>query len=351
MNKLIIGILSIGLCLGAQAEWNVSESIDVMTDEKSSYAISPEYAPINKMSFPYGDIKAYLGFGCKNETEWMYVGFTGNINLDYEDSWFSTKVKWGKSLSEIYLIESSSQTSVHFQGDHHHNQMRHIITNDVMILELNWYGQGKVHFKFPLDNAVEYINKARSNCGLELFDINRKGWVYERDEEKEEGFGAYAVSGFTPSLNPMDEPYNNTKSYLKYSCGSKLAYSNEKHETLEKYETLSFRFINGFPKINGTEKELSKSWIKFVYNSDISLGDKSYVVELGQDENRDSIYIYNDEGNLFLMNGDFINKMIKENSMKVKFDFREIGEVYFDYDLTDAKHVIERARKICEFGK
>ena len=159
------------------------------------------------------------------------------------------------------------------------------------------------------------------------------------------------VMCFTSSLNPMDEPYNNTKSYLKYSCGSKLAYGNEKHETLEKYETLSFRFINGFPKINGTEKRLARSWIRFVYNSDISLGDKSYVVELEQDENRDSIYINNDEGSLLLMDGDFINKMIKENSMKVKFDFREIGEVYFDYDLTDAKHVIERARKICEFGK
>ena len=85
-NKIIrlamfITIIFLSLSVFANNQWTTSVSKDEMTEAETWYAFSPSVGPVKKMSFPYGDTKAWLGIGCDGEDEWVYVGFTVSPNL------------------------------------------------------------------------------------------------------------------------------------------------------------------------------------------------------------------------------------------------------------------------------
>jgi len=37
-------------------------------------------------------------------------------------------------------------------------------THDTLLLELDWFGEGNVYFKFPLTGAAEAISTIRTHC-------------------------------------------------------------------------------------------------------------------------------------------------------------------------------------------
>jgi hypothetical protein len=137
-----------------------------MTDEKTWYATSPYVSPVEKMNFPYGNTKAWLGIGYNGENGWVYIGFTNSPNLldtSTEDGYnlIHTRIKWDDNEPEnISLKQEWGSKFIHFRNDD--VIISKIAESNTVLLELNWYSEGKVYFRFPLTGSSDAINKIYS---------------------------------------------------------------------------------------------------------------------------------------------------------------------------------------------
>jgi hypothetical protein len=156
------------LATPALAEWTISSSKDEMTEKKSCYANSSITGPTEKMGFPYGDTKAWLGIGTNGKGEWVYVGFTDSPNITNtitKDGYnlIKTRIKWNDEIENVTLKQDWSSKFIHFNDDS--VAIARISESNTLLLELNWFGQGKTYFKFSLKGSSEAIGKIRSACG------------------------------------------------------------------------------------------------------------------------------------------------------------------------------------------
>jgi hypothetical protein len=163
LSILLVFVLS--FMVYASGQWDTFVSKDEMTGEKIWYASSPSVGPTEKMGFPYGSIKARIGIGYDGEDEWGYVGFTEAPNLNdtsIEDGYnvIRTRIKWDDELESVELIQYWGSKFIHFRDDN--TVVSNIAKSNAVLLELNWYGEGNVHFRFPLDGSVDAINKIHS---------------------------------------------------------------------------------------------------------------------------------------------------------------------------------------------
>lgn len=160
---IIICLLS--LSVFAVNQWSTFVSKDEMTEAETWYAHSPSIGPVEKMSFPYGDTKAWLGIGCNGDDEWAYIGFnvspnlTGTTTKDGYDLIY-TRIKWDDQIKNITLTQSWGSKFINFRDDE--SVISRIAESNTVLLELNWFGEGKVYFRFPLDGSSAAINKIRS---------------------------------------------------------------------------------------------------------------------------------------------------------------------------------------------
>ncbi len=148
-----------------EAKWRVTVSKDEMTGEEIWYALSPEVSSTEPMNFPYEDTKAVLGVGYNGEDEWVYIGFNVTPNpLDTTigDGYYiiTTRIKWDDEIETTKLTQEWGSKYLHFTEDE--EVVSKIINSDTMLLELNWYGEGKVYFRFPLEGAAEAIDEIYS---------------------------------------------------------------------------------------------------------------------------------------------------------------------------------------------
>jgi len=165
-NVIIILIVSSSYCLG---QWNVSISKDEMTGESTSYVSSPSIGSNKPMGFPYSDTKAWMGVGCDGKDYWVYFGFTNAPNLadtEIETGYniIRTRIKWDENLESVKLTQKWQSKFLHFDDDK--IILQKIINSKYVLLELDWYGEGKVYFKFPLEGANKALDEMRSNCKM-----------------------------------------------------------------------------------------------------------------------------------------------------------------------------------------
>lgn len=147
--------------------WKISSSVDEMTGKTSYYAISPKISPTKPMDSPYDDVMAWFGVGCSESFEWAFIGFSTAPNLEnteIEDGYdrISTRVKWDDSIEEITLIHYWGNKFIRFLFDA--LIIENLESHDTLLLELEWYGEGNVYFKFPLAGGAEGIKTILTNC-------------------------------------------------------------------------------------------------------------------------------------------------------------------------------------------
>ncbi|MEJ5229012.1 MAG: hypothetical protein WHT65_03330 [Pseudothermotoga sp.] len=149
----------------AQNQWSVSSKQDPMTGKVTWFAVSPPVSSIEKMSFPYEDTKAQLVIARQGREEWVYIAFNKEPNIvggiiegRYEI--ITTRIKWD-NLQPVYvkLVQEAGLNSLHFEKDQ--EIIRKIIIYKKLLVELNWYGEGLVHFEFPLEGAASAIAQIR----------------------------------------------------------------------------------------------------------------------------------------------------------------------------------------------
>jgi hypothetical protein len=119
------------------------------------------------MEFPYHDVQAWLGFGCDASSEWAYVGFTDSPNLTNDDthdgySSVDTRVRWDGTVTTMRLTQDWGGEALHFSSDA--NAISSMVAGKEVLLELDWYGSGKVHFPFTLEGSSAAIAAAREVC-------------------------------------------------------------------------------------------------------------------------------------------------------------------------------------------
>ncbi len=165
MMLMILAIFFLALTVnGAQigTEWTVTVSKDVMTEEETWYASSPNVTSTEPMGFPYEGTKAALVLGYDGKDEWVYIWFSQSPNLldtKIGDGYniISTRIKWDDEIETTKLTQEWGSKFLHFTEDE--EVVSKIINSDTMLLELNWYGEGKVYFQFPLEGAAEAIDE------------------------------------------------------------------------------------------------------------------------------------------------------------------------------------------------
>ena len=148
------------------AQWDVTTSKDEMTGEISSYCSSPITAPTKIMSFPYGDTKGWLGIGCDGESEWVYAGFTNAPNLqdtEIGDGYnkIKTRIKFDDEVQDVYMSQKWNSKFIHFYDV---GVIDKIMKANTILLELDWYGEGNVYFRFSGAGSTKAINQIRASC-------------------------------------------------------------------------------------------------------------------------------------------------------------------------------------------
>ena len=162
-----VALVLLLLASPSSAKWTTSDSKDEMTGKRSCYAHSASTTPNEQMGFPYHDVTAWLGFGCSGTSEWAYIGFSTNPNLTgttIGDGYntLATRIKWDDHVETVHLTQTWGASFIHFQNDS--SAIAKMRGASTVLLELPWYGEGKVYFRFSLDGSSSAISAARACC-------------------------------------------------------------------------------------------------------------------------------------------------------------------------------------------
>ena len=119
------------------------------------------------MEFPYDEVRGWLGVGYDGSTEWAYVGFNLSPNLTdaKTENGYSvvvTRMKWDNRIENVRLTQDWGARFLHFVDDR--DAIAKIARSRSVMLELNWYGEGRVHFEFSLTGSAAALMKMRDEC-------------------------------------------------------------------------------------------------------------------------------------------------------------------------------------------
>ena len=133
------------------------------------FAGSPDSSSDTPMNFPYQNVSASIEVGCDKHSEWAYFAFSSSPNLTHTSTHngynsIPTRIKWGSKITDVTLTQNWGSRFLNFDsGEGFVNRIAHA---KAVLLELHWYGQGRVYFPFSLLGAKEAIHKIRESCGL-----------------------------------------------------------------------------------------------------------------------------------------------------------------------------------------
>lgn len=147
--------------------WRTTSSKDEMTGKVSAHAQSPTVYPTSKMSFPYEDVRGWMGVGCDGKNEWVYVGFSSAPNLndtDTEDGYnaIETRIKWDDQVESVKMTQTWGDKFLNFVNDS--SAMSKIAASNSVLLELKWHGQQATHFEFTLRGSSKALAEIRAKC-------------------------------------------------------------------------------------------------------------------------------------------------------------------------------------------
>ncbi len=162
--RALVTLLALILATSASAAWHVQTDRDEMTGERSCYAHSSTVPPTERMGFPYSDVQAWLGVGSDGMSDWAYIGFSTSPNLTgskTKDGYdlITTRIKWDDKVEIVTLRQEWGSKFLHFLSDE--KAMASMMAANTVLVELNWYGEGKVYFRFSLAGSTAAITKAR----------------------------------------------------------------------------------------------------------------------------------------------------------------------------------------------
>lgn len=154
----------------AKLVWTVQTAKDKMTGKLTAFAHSPSTYPDKKMSFPYSDIKSWLGVGCDGEREWVYFGFNDSPNLTNTETMdgynlIHTRIKWDDKLERAFFSQDWGDQFIQFREDE--QAVQNIAVSNNVMVELNWHGQQPALFEYSLHGSSKALKELRAKCAAE----------------------------------------------------------------------------------------------------------------------------------------------------------------------------------------
>lgn len=149
--------------------WSTSETVDEMTGVFSAYAVSKTVPSIKKMEGPYRNVGGWVGVGCDSKSEWIYFGFTMAPNLIADKrekgyNVYNTFVKWDDKAEAVELTQDWGSKFLNFRIDA--PAIAKLEASNFLLLEIQWYGQQKSHFKFDLEGSANALAEIRAKCAV-----------------------------------------------------------------------------------------------------------------------------------------------------------------------------------------
>jgi TonB family protein len=149
------------------AQWTTTTSKDQMSGNVEAYAVSQSVNPTKTMRFPYSDVRAWLGVGCDGAHEWAYVGFsstpvvTDDVTRDGYNQ-VRTRIKWDDTIESVTFTQPWGASALHFLDDG--SVIVKLAASNTVLLELPWYGEGPVYFRFSLNGSTAALSEMRKIC-------------------------------------------------------------------------------------------------------------------------------------------------------------------------------------------
>ncbi len=168
MNKKVVIAVLVLICLIATValgEWTIYPIVDPMTSQVTFQAKSSTTYPTTKMSFPYGDTKAWLIIQYDGVNESVAILFSTSPNLTnttINNGYYTitARVKFDDTIEEVKLYQEWLDKYLIFVDSN--RVIQRMKTSKTMLLELSWFGQGKVYFNFDLTGVSDVIDTMHS---------------------------------------------------------------------------------------------------------------------------------------------------------------------------------------------
>lgn len=152
------------------ASWDIAIKKDEMSGLKQAYATSQSVSSTERMSFPYSEVRAWLGVGCSSKKMWAYIGFNQSPNISHSEPHngyrlIDTKVKWDNNIEYAELSQESGGKYLRFSESL--PIIKNIEKSNTLLVEVNWFGNGKTYFKFPLKGSANAIKRMVEICDFQ----------------------------------------------------------------------------------------------------------------------------------------------------------------------------------------
>jgi hypothetical protein len=153
----------------AYSDWTASQSKDEMTGNETFYIFTDWASPKYPMSFPYAKTKSVIGIGCSKYGIVPYFNFTSKPNItkaETKDGYneIITRIKFDNTLEDIKLTQKWGSKSLFVYNEKAF--IKSLEKTNEVLLELNWYGNSSVYFKYYTDETSQAIKSLKSKCGL-----------------------------------------------------------------------------------------------------------------------------------------------------------------------------------------
>lgn len=150
------------------AQWKTQKSVSNDFDSvEQSFAFSKSVKSNKQMKFPYSETEATLSVGCDSNDNWVYLHFTNEPNLLNNSigdgiNFIQTRMKWDSNIESVSLTQTWGSSFLHFSNDN--ELIAKIRNHNDAMLELDWYGEGKVYFSFSLNGSNSAVNQILNDC-------------------------------------------------------------------------------------------------------------------------------------------------------------------------------------------
>lgn len=157
--KTILTFLSVVMCLTLNAQFTLNETTNKMTGE-TSYSLETEFVKsVEAMNFPYQDVMAKMMVLSDGN---VGFGFTAlNLNkgeLKERGEEYITSVKMMDVAMPFQKMINPYGTKVLiWENGNLFSPNFHLM--DKLMIELDWYENGKVYFEFDISNYAEINQK------------------------------------------------------------------------------------------------------------------------------------------------------------------------------------------------
>jgi hypothetical protein len=151
------------------SNWTLSNNKDPMGEEQSYYLKSETVGSFDYLDFPYKDVSSNVMIGCDNSGIWAYFWFNKfNLNGGKSD-WIDNtvtyhfRIKFDQTVKPITMnqdMDNNHFLRIYYDSWFINNLKR---ANNIM-LELDWYNNGKVHFKYDVSGFNKAYKKLIHKC-------------------------------------------------------------------------------------------------------------------------------------------------------------------------------------------